>query len=293
MRGGPLASKKNIAKVGAVLFAAGLPLGLFAGNAFADDNYGGVLDNTSTADAYVDQYTDVSTTQNAQANTGDNHAESGVLGENETEQDADASASEGNISAEDADDAIAGNAGGTNDQTSSSTNDGTSAATISTGPASATNTAATTVGQDNSGGASSTQGVTQADIDGAGNLYNSSSAILTVTQSATVGTSQSASANTGGNHAMSGVGGYNGTGQYANAAASGGNISGTDAAGATAGNTGGSNTQSSTSANTGNSTASVTTGAATSSNSSTTSVTQTNSGGASSSQTVDQSDIDD
>jgi hypothetical protein len=283
-----LASKKNMGKVGAVLFAAGLPLGLFAGSAFAGDE----ITNHSTADAYVDQWTDVSTSQSADANTGDNHAKSHVWGENETEQDADASASEGNISAEDADDAIAGNAGGTNDQTSSSTNDGTSAATISTGPASATNTAATTVGQDNSGGASSTQGVTQTDIDGS-ELHNSSSANLSVTQGASVSTSQTAWANSGGNGAYSGVGGYNGTGQYANAAASGGNIDGYDAAGATAGNTGGSNTQGSTSANTGNSTASVTTGAATSSNSSTTSVTQTNSGGASSAQTVDQSDIDD
>ena len=72
---------------------------------------------------------------------------------------------DGNISADDADDAVAGNAGGTADNTASSTNDGTSAATISTGPASATNSASTTIGQDNSGGASSTQGVTQDDID--------------------------------------------------------------------------------------------------------------------------------
>lgn len=287
-----MASKKNMGKVGAVLFAAGLPLGLFAGTAVASNNWhdSGSLDNTSTADAYVDQWTDVSTVQDAQANSGNNAAESDVWGENWTEQDADASAYDGNISAEDADHAIAGNAGGTTDQTSDSSNNGISSATIATGPASATNTAATTVGQDNSGGASSTQGVTQDHVNG--DVSNASSAYLTVVQSATVGTSQTAWANSGDNHAASGVGGYNGTGQYSDASASGGNIDGGwDAHDATAGNTGGSATQGSTSANTGNSSASITTGAATSSNSSTTSVNQTNSGGASSSQTVDQADI--
>jgi hypothetical protein len=285
-----LASKKHMAKVGAVLFAAGLPLGLFAGTAVADSS----LDNSSSADAYVDQWTGVSTVQDAHANTGDNWADSGVWGENWTEQDADASAWDGNISAEDADDAIAGNTGGTTDQTSGSSNDGTSSATISTGPASATNTAGTTIGQDNSGGADSTQGVTQADIDidGDGYIDNSSYASLNVSQGADASTSQTAWANSGGNSASSGVWGYNGTGQFADASANGGNIDGSDADGATAGNTGGSATQGSTSANTGTSSASITTGAATSSNSSTTSVTQTNSGGASSNQTVGQTDVD-
>ena len=57
MRGGSLASKKNMGKVGAILFAAGLPLGLFAGTAAADPS-GGSLDNDSSADAYVDQWTE-------------------------------------------------------------------------------------------------------------------------------------------------------------------------------------------------------------------------------------------
>ena len=286
-----MASKKNIAKVGAVLFAAGLPLGLFAGTAVADS---GSLSNTSSADAYVDQSSSVSTHQGADANTGDNSADSGVWGENGTDQWTDASAWDGNISAEDAVGATAGNTGGTADQTSGSTNEGVSAATIATGAASATNSAGTTIGQDNSGGASSTQGVTQSDInigDGGGGISNASSATLHVTQSADASTCQQASANTGGNTASSGVWGSNGTSQSSDASANGGNIEGSDATGATAGNTGGSATQASTSANTGNSTASITTGAATAGNTSTTGVTQSNSGGASSSQTNSQTGV--
>jgi hypothetical protein len=254
----------------------------------------GSLTNDSSADAYVDQWTGVETVQDAWANTGHNDAQSDVWGDNSTDQWADASAWDGNISAEDADDAIAGNTGGTADNLADSSNTGTSSATISTGPASATNSAGTTIGQDNSGGASSTQGVTQADIDidGDGYLDNYSSAYLEVGQSATVSTTQSANANSGCNWAGSSVNGSNWTGQAADASANGGNIDGYDADGATAGNTGGSASNGATSANTGTSTASVTTGAATSSNTSTTGVTQTNSGGASSTQTVDQSDVD-
>ena len=99
-------------------------------------------------------------------------------------------------------------------------------------------------------------------------------------------------ANSGGNTATSSASGSNWTGQDADASASGGNIGG--------GECGGSQLQHryrrqhgwlrdaerATSGNTGTSTASITTGAATSSNSSTTTVTQTNSGSSSASQTV-------
>jgi hypothetical protein len=299
MRGGSLASKRNMGKVGAILFAAGLPLGLFAGSAYAGgwDDGSGSLDNTSSADAYVDQWTSVHTDQDASANTGHNKALSGVWGENQTDQDADASASDGNISAEDADDAQAGNEGGQADNKADSKNDGTSKAEIGTGPASAKNTAETTVIQDNSGGAQSDQkvGQTDIDIDGDGTIDNSSSAYLSVQQGAKVSTSQNAYANSGGNFAASGVGGSNWTGQSANASASGGDIDGgykSDADGAQTGNNGGTATNGSLSSNNGNSTAAISTGDATASNTSSTNVTQTNSGGASSNQTVGQEDID-
>jgi len=73
-----------------------------------------------------------------------------------THQDADASAWNGNISAGDADNATAGDIGGTAYNLSISSNTGTSGATLATSPASATNSAGIAIGQTNSGGASRT-----------------------------------------------------------------------------------------------------------------------------------------
>jgi hypothetical protein len=303
-------------KLGALLFAAGLPLGLFAGSAVADGYGGGYgghksgdVDNENSASAWIDQYSEVGTRQEAKSNSGHNKALSGVLGANETEQDCDADASDGNISGG-VYDAHAGNKGGECSNDATSENDGTSKASISTGPASATNKASTSVKQSNSGGVDVDQEAKASDIhSGGGDVNNSNSAKLSVDQSSDVWTGQSAYANSGGNFAASGVIGYNATGQYADADADGGNIGGGghggyggyDSKGSyggcgcghdlTTGNTGGTASNTAASSNTGSSTASITTGAATASNSSTTTVTQTNSGGVSGSQSATASDI--
>jgi hypothetical protein len=284
-------------KLGALLFATGLPLGLFAGSAAADNWGGGDADveNNSEATAYVDQYSDVYTAQDSGANSGQNEALSGVLGVNLTGQECDADVSDGNISGADHD-ANAGNEGGDCENDADSSNNGTSKASIASGAATAKNDSKTNVDQDNSGGVDVGQSIKGTELHDGGDVRNNSYADLTVYQTSSVGTTQSAWANSGGNFAASGVAGVNLTGQSGSAEVDGGNINGgggwkSDGHNLNTGNTGGSASNTAASNNTGNSTASVTTGAASASNSSTTTVTQSNSGGVGVDQGIENTEI--
>lgn len=306
MKGVPLAHRKHVStKVGALLFAAGLPLGLFAASAAADvlelapvggdhGGHGGSdINNDNLADAYITQDSWVRTKGAAASNSGFNFTASGVGGHNGTDQSCLAYAADGNISGA-SHDAHAGNLGGLCDNDATSANNGTSTASIGTGPATANNSATTTVTQNNSGGVTVDQTADATDIHtDKGNINNINTATLMVAQNSGVSTHGYAVANSGGNAAVSGVYGGNWTHQAADSTATNGDITPGEpgAHDLTTGNTGGTAANAASSTNTGVSTASVNTGAATASNSSTTTVSQTNSGGVSGTQSATASDI--
>jgi hypothetical protein len=250
------------------------------------------LDNGGDAWTHLDQDQHVLTAQLGLANSGKNEAVSLTGNLNLGEQDCETNLRGGNILFAD-DDNTAGNSGGDCTNNSTATNNGTGNATVSTGDASAPNTANTTVSQGNSGGSSVNNSANDNTIeadDGPASLSNGGNAKLAVNQHSSVKNLQAALANTGGNTAVGVVVGVNAGSQTGTSHVSGGNILfGHD--GNTAGNTGGNAGNTSSASNTGSGTASVTTGNATASNSSTTSVTQTNSGGSSATNTANGNTI--
>lgn len=309
-------SKRKIRKGRAAVaaMAAVLPLGLgtaaWAGGDWGSDTSAESYDDASAA---ISQNSDVSTYQESEANTGYNAVLAGVWGANATRQWADASANGGNIGSfwfpdnevlsvdsvggyggwGQTEENTAGNYGGTATNDSSASNDGDAAADVSTGAASATNSASTDVSQDNSGGASASSSNTVSAVDPDGGdtwAASTTSASLSVSQNSDVSTEQGAYANTGDNMVAAVVYGANLASQAADASANGGDIAGGEEN--VAGNTGGTAGNTSTASNLGTASATLTTGNATASNSSTTNVTQTNSGGASATSTNDVSSDD-
>ncbi|MGZ4689378.1 MAG: hypothetical protein ACXVJW_07325 [Acidimicrobiia bacterium] len=254
--------------------------------AFATDGTA-TLHNGGDANSDVQQAQDAQTAQLAGANTGANDA-LGITGNlNLGSQDCTTNLSGGNLSYVD-DNNTAGNSGGdcTNDGTASNT--GTANASVSSGDASATNSAGTTVSQSNSGGASVTNSANNNTVtgdDSPASLDNSGSASLSVGQQSSVGTWQGSHANSGHNSALAAVIGVNYGSQTGTTNVSGGNID-NSGDGNKAGNTGGNGSNTSNASNTGTASANITTGNASASNSSTTSVTQTNSGSASTTNTA-------
>jgi hypothetical protein len=232
------------------------------------------------ADTDVDQHSSVATKQFALSNSGFNFAGSHVVGENLSDQLADGSAGEGDISnAGHYGQNTAGNLGGPATNENTGTNDGDSKASVYSGDADAHNKAKTKVSQNNDGDANAWTGAHGATISGGGGIHNS--ADLYVSQDSHVYTQQAAVANSGFNAAKSGVVGANLNIQTAYGTANGGSISNAgDNGNNTAGNSAGSASNTNAGSNTGKSSASVKTGDASASNSSETYVTQNNSGDA-------------
>ncbi len=232
------------------------------------------------ADVHVDQHSSVQTDQFGLSNSGFNHAGSFVAGVNYSDQLADGSAGDGNISNYGANgNNTAGNLGApaTNDNTG--TNDGDSSASVKTGKAKADNYSDTKVSQNNGGGADAYTGAKGATISGGGGISNN--ADLSVDQDSHVRTEQAAVANSGFNSAKSGVIGANLNVQSAYGNANGGDINNNGADGTnTAGNSAGAASNTNAGSNTGKSSAYVQTGDASASNSSKTNVSQNNSGSA-------------
>ena len=251
------------------------------------DDPAATLKNGGDAKAIVDQSNYIETGQLALGNTGGNKAIAVSGNVNLGFQDCYSDLSGGDISYV-GDHNTAGNEGGNCSNDAAQSNRGTTKATIDTGDAHSSNSAHTSVDQNNSGGASADNTASNNKVkadDGPASLYNGGDAFLKVDQSASVGTYQGAQANTGYNTAVALGIGINAGAQSASSGNSGGNISYGDD-GNKAGNTGGNASNHGSQSNSGGTTASVKTGDASASNSSTTTVNQTNSGGASSTNTA-------
>ncbi len=234
------------------------------------------INNHATAD--IDQNSSIDTWQASVANSGFNHASSFVAGANLNYQDADANATDGNVTnGGDYNDTHNGNEGGKADNKNTGKNDGTSSASADSGNAKATNSSTNKVSQNNDGDVKAETNAHGATLSGGGSIDNSAN--LDLNQRSHIDTFQVSAANSGFNSAKSGVIGFNTNDQDASANAKDGNVTnGGDKSDTHSGNTGGDATNSNSGTNTGKSSATVSSGDATASNSSNNNVSQNNGG---------------
>lgn len=271
---------KAVAAVAATGGALTLMTAVAVAQPMAGHHGTGISSNNDGA-ASISQYSGVNSHSNSSADTGDNSTETVVAGVNLSGQKADGSVTGGNASE---------NQGTTNNTaqggqaTNGATNGNTGGATgsVTSGAATSGNTFGGTVGQDNSGGVSSSLDASKSTVNnkgfGGAKISSNNSAQLDVSQSSCISSWQTSSANTGGNSTTTAVIGVNGSRQNADSSVTGGSAhdnEGTTTNSATGGTA--SNTASNT--NTGTASSTITTGAASSTNSGTVTVTQTNSGG--------------